>query len=108
MEYTKFVRKPFVVEAVEVTEDNIEEIAKYVGTIRKKDDGSSFIQVDRRLIPNILTVYPGFWLTRMGGNTRCYSARVFNEQFAPMDSSMEELVEKINGPEEFISVGSED
>lgn len=97
MDFTTFVRKPFVVEAVEITEDNIEEIATYVGTIMKKEDGSPYIQVDRRLIPNILTVYPGFWLTRMGGNTRCYSPRVFNEQFVEMDNYKKELVEGLNG-----------
>lgn len=99
MQFQRFVRKPFVIEAVEVTEENIYEIAKYVGTIRKKEDGTTYIEVDRRLIPNILTVYPGFWLTRMGGSTRCYSPRVFKEQFVGADEDVDKLVNKINGKE---------
>lgn len=81
MEFTQFVRKPFVVEAVEVTTENMEEIAKYVGEVREKEDGSPFILVDRRLIPNVFRVYPGYWLTRMGDRTRCYSRKIFLEQF---------------------------
>ena len=81
LEFTEFVRKPFVVGAVEVTEENIEEVAKYVGDLKSKDDGTPYIQVDRKLVPNIYRVFPGFFMTRMGDNVRCYSRRVFLEQF---------------------------
>ncbi len=82
MEFNEYVRKPFLVEAVEVTEENIGEVAKYVGELREKDDGTPFIYVDRRLVPNIFRVYPGFFMTRMGDHIRCYSRKVFNEQFS--------------------------
>lgn len=81
MDFAEYVRKPFVVNAVLITEENIAEIAEHVGLLRKKDDGTSYIQVDRRLIPNVFRVYPGFWMTKMGDNYRCYSGRVFEEQF---------------------------
>lgn len=81
MEFTRFVRKPFVVEAIEITEENIEEIAREVGTIREKEDGTLYIQVDQRRVPNVLAVFPGFWMTKMGRNVRCYSRRVFLNQF---------------------------
>lgn len=82
VEFKKYTRKPFDVEAVEITDDNIEEVAEFIGTIRTKDeDNTKFIQVDRRLIPNVFRVYPGFFMTRMGDNIRCYSPRTFNEQF---------------------------
>lgn len=82
---SKYVRKPFLVEAVEVTEANIKELAEFIGTVRKKPDGTSFIAVDRRLIPNVFRVYPGFWMTRMGDNIRCYSAKIFNDQFIELE-----------------------
>ncbi len=47
MEFTTFVRKPFTVEVVEVTDENIAEIAELVGTLRCKEDGSRYIHVDR-------------------------------------------------------------
>jgi hypothetical protein len=81
MEFTEYVRKPFTVEAVEITEENLYEAAEFIGTIRKTDEGRTYIQVDRRLIPNVDRVYPGFWMTRIGGNVRCYSAKIFKEQF---------------------------
>lgn len=92
MEFKKYVRVPFNVEAVEVTVDNIEEVAKSVGTLRHKEDGTPYIQVDRRLIPNIFRVYPGFWMTKMGDNIRCYSKRMFTEQFVPGPEEGEEDV----------------
>lgn len=81
MDFTTFVRKPFIVEAVEVTTENIAELAKMIGTLREKDNGTPYIQVDRRLVPNVYRVYPGFWVTMMGDNIRCYSKRIFTEQF---------------------------
>lgn len=81
MEFTTYVRKPFIVDAVEITADNIEEVAKYVGDLREKEDGTQYILVDQRLVPNVERVYPGFFMTKMGENVRCYSKRIFKEQF---------------------------
>lgn len=93
MEFTTFVRKPFTVEAVEVTKENISDIAEHVGTLRQKEDGTPFIQVDRRLVPNIFRVYPGFWMTRMNDNIRCYSKRVFTEQFVMTSEEIDQWVQ---------------
>ena len=97
MEFTTFVRKPFVVDAVEVTAENIGEVAKYVGDLREKEDGTPYILVDRRLVPNVFRVYPGFFMTRMGENVRCYSKKIFKEQFMVQDDQIKEWVNFING-----------
>lgn len=97
MEFTTFVRKPFIVEAVEITAENIGELADLVGALREKEDGTPYIQVDRRLVPNIFRVYPGFWMTRMGDNIRCYSQKVFREQFARNEPDIETWVKFMNG-----------
>lgn len=96
MEFEEFVRKPFIVNALEITEDNIAEVAEHVGTLRTKEDGTSYIHVDRRLIPNVFKVYPGFWMTKMGDNYRCYSAKIFNAQFVPITQEISEWVDFIN------------
>lgn len=88
MEFSSFVRKPFVVQAVEVTVDNISEVAKYVGDLREKEDGTKYILVDRRLVPNVFRVYPGFYMTKMGENVRCYSRKIFREQFVEEDENI--------------------
>lgn len=97
MEFTTFVRKPFVVDAVEVTTENIGEVAKYVGDLREKEDGTPYILVDRRLVPNVFRVYPGFFMTRMGENVRCYSKKIFKEQFVIQDDQIKQWIEYING-----------
>lgn len=80
MEFIQFVRKPFTVEAVEITADNIAEVAKLVGEVKTKND-VTFIILDRRIVPNVNRAYIGWFMTRLGDHYRCYSAKVFREQF---------------------------
>lgn len=97
MEFATFVRKPFVVEAIEVTTENIGEVAKYVGDLREKEDGTPYILVDRRLVPNVFRVYPGFFMTKMGENVRCYSRKIFKEQFTEQNDSIKAWIEFMAG-----------
>lgn len=80
MEFKTFIRRPFQVEAIEITEENLEEVAALVGQIRTKD-GATFIALDRRIIPNVHRAYVGWYLTCLGENYRCYAPKVFTEQF---------------------------
>lgn len=80
MEFSQFIRKPFVVQAIEITEENMEDVAKYIGTVRTKGD-VTFIALDRRIVPNVSRAFVGWWLTILGDNYRCYAPKVFNEQF---------------------------
>jgi hypothetical protein len=93
MNFTTFVRKPFVVDAIEVTTENIAEVAKYVGDLREKEDGTPYILVDRRLVPNVFRVYPGFFMTKMGENVRCYSRKIFKDQFIIQTDEIKPWVE---------------
>lgn len=98
MEFNTFVRKPFAVEAVEITEDNMAEVAAMIGTIRHKENGSPYIAVNRRLVPNLFRVYPGFWVTKMGEgeNVRCYSKRVFEQQFVQTTPDIDAWISYLN------------
>lgn len=96
MDFIEFVRKPFIVEAVEITVDNISEIADLVGELKEKPDGTPFIFVDRHLVPNVYRVYPGFWMTRMGDHIRCYSRKVFREQFTESSEEIQTWVDFMN------------
>lgn len=100
MQFATYVRKPFLVEATEVTEENLAEVAELIGLggkVRTEEDGTRYISVDRRLVPNINRVYVGFWVTKMGDNYRCYSQRVFKKQFVENEESIEKWVNFING-----------
>ncbi len=105
MEFNKFVRKPFVIEAIEVTEENIAELSKSIGTLCKKADGTPYIQVDRQLVPIIDKVYPGFWVTKMEHNVRCYSERTFKEQFVKSTEDIEKWVSSLNQRPEVVADG---
>jgi hypothetical protein len=95
MELKTFVRKPFSVEAIEITEDNIAELAPLIGALKEKEDGTPYIQVDRKKVPNIYRVFPGFWMTKMDKNIRCYSNKIFHEQFTESTGTVKEAVEMI-------------
>lgn len=97
LDLNTFVRKPFTVEAVEITPENIEEVSKFVGELKKKEDGTPFILVDRRIVPNVHRVYPGFWMTRMGDNIRCYASHIFTDQFTESTPAIMEWVDFLNG-----------
>jgi hypothetical protein len=97
LEFNSFIRKPFTVDAVQVTEDNMAEVAKLVGELKEKDDGTPFIQVDKKKVPNIYRVFPGFWMTRMGNHIRCYSPKIFHDQFVQDNPQIREWVDFVNG-----------
>lgn len=99
LEFTTFVRKPFTVQAVRITESNIEEVAEFVGEVRYLDEAQKkpYIHVNRRLVPYVLKVFPGFWMTRLGDEIRCYANKVFHEQFIESDNHVVEAVGMING-----------
>lgn len=97
LEYSTFVRKPFVVEAVQITAENISEIAKHVGRVRfNRGTNEKYIQVNPNLVANLEHVYIGFWMTKMDGNTRCYANRVFLEQFVGVTPEIAALIDSID------------
>lgn len=90
MNFTTYIRKPFEVEAVQITEENIQEIADLIGVVRtvKTDSGvKRYIAIDRLIIPNVHKAVVGSWLTKMGPEERyhCYADRVFKRMFEKRD-----------------------
>lgn len=95
MEFTRFIRKPFTVEAVEVTVENIHELSQFIGDFGEDENGP-YIQADRKKVPTVFRVVPGYWVTKMGSQIRCYSARVFMDQFIETSGPIEDWVKYIN------------
>lgn len=85
--FQNYVRTPFLVEAAVITDENIEEVAALVGNVRIKN-GERYIALDRRVVPNISRAFIGWYVTRLGDNFRCYSPKVFAEQFEQMNDTM--------------------
>lgn len=91
LEFKPYLRKPFMVQAVEVTRDNIAEVAEHVGRLSQEEDGTPVIIVDREKVQGGFRVYPGFFMTKMEEHDfiRCYSRKAFHEQFMASDTASE-------------------
>lgn len=110
MEFTKFVRKPFVVEGLEITRENIADVARFIGELREVEGLAPYIIVDERYVPNVDRVYIGYFMTKMGSNVRCYSRNIFRKQFVEQTEAMRDLIDLIDGrnvPEETPQVVNE-
>ena len=105
MEYTEYDRVSFRVEAVEVTEDNFDEVFALIGKeIKDTPQGKRYILIDRRIIPNGHKAQVGGWITVMDDKIRYYSKTAFNEQFVPVNgpsdvSSLTETLDILGDPE---------
>ena len=84
MIFNTYKRRPFVVQAVQITPENIEECAELIGEVGYTPEGEAFIRVNKRIVPNINRAYAGWWITRMEDNLRCYNPKVFVAQFEPV------------------------
>jgi hypothetical protein len=87
MEFNKYVRRPFSVEAIQITKENIEEVAKLVGTYHVKD-GVGYISLDRRIVPLVKRAYLGWWITFLDDTYRCYTSKLFKSQFIDQEPVM--------------------
>lgn len=86
MDFKQYTRRPFVVEAVEITEENLEEVAALIGGIREAN-GQRWIILDRSVVPNISRAEVGWYLTRLNDKYHCYAPKVFNAQFVLADAA---------------------
>jgi hypothetical protein len=103
MNFTEFVRKPFKIEAEQITNENMDEVCELIGHEVRTQGESRYIVVNRRIVPNGYRAYAGWWITQMGDNFRCYPKRVFEDQFVPMSDEWATWFE--DAPEEDL-VGS--
>jgi hypothetical protein len=99
LDYQTFVRTPFKIEAVEVTEENITQIAEMLGSKIYEDNrtGNTFIGVDNEQMPGIYRIYAGFWVTRMGHRFRAYSQQRFLKEFVKLTDGVAGWVKMAEG-----------
>ena len=84
IETTTYVRKPFEVEAVEVTEENIEEVKDWCqGYLDTETDKRLFIKVKvaRALNERQTKAYSGDWVLYAGTGFKVYTAKAFHRTF---------------------------
>lgn len=85
METTKFTRKPFEVEAVQVTDQNIDEVASWCQGEVITLDGVKHIKVRvLRVINERQTqAFVGDWVLYAGTGYKVYPDKAFKKSFSP-------------------------
>lgn len=94
METVKYVRKPFYVEAVQVTAENLEQVAEWAkGEIRRAqgpngEGEQSYIKVwvQRPLDERQTMAFVGDWILYAGTGFKVYTQRAFDKSFELADT----------------------
>ena len=99
LDYQTFVRTPFKIEAVEVTDENLSHIAEMLGSKVFTDTrtGNNFIGVDNEQMPGTYRIYAGFWVTKMGHRFRAYSQQRFLKEFVRLTDGVAGWVKMAEG-----------
>ena len=92
IETTKYARKPFYVDAVQVTAENMEEVAKWCqGSVQLNDkDSKNFIKVrvHRPLTEKQTEAYVGDWVLYAGTGYKVYTDKAFHNSFEKVDDTI--------------------
>lgn len=89
----KFVRVPFEVEAVQVTAENIEEVAAWCnGTVERlgedgKDDRYIHVRVHYPISPRQTKAFIGDWVLYSKNGFKCYNPVAFKKNFVLADET---------------------
>ena len=83
MKTHKFARKPFYVDAVRVTESNMEEVAKWCqGDIQSNEVGKFIsVQVFRPMGERQTQAFVGDWVLYAGSGFKIYTPKAFDKAF---------------------------
>jgi hypothetical protein len=93
---TRYVRKPFYIDAVQVTDANINDVAKWCGGEVRTADNSTFVKVrvHRPLNERQTQAFPGDWVLYAGTGFKVYTPKAFNKSFVlARDANKDEPVE---------------
>lgn len=88
MDIQKFVRRPFAVRGVQVTEENIHEVSEWVGgEVKLNGAGKQYIQVDVKhaLNDKQKQAFIGDWVLNTKKGNKVYMDRAFKANFRAYD-----------------------
>lgn len=88
LEITKYLKRPFEVQAVQVTAENIYDVAKWCQGDLSSNGADKFIKV--RVIHAVnerqTQAFVGDWVLYAGTSYRVYTDKAFGKSFLPVDS----------------------
>ena len=100
METTTYARKPLIVDAVQVTEENMLEVAKWCkGKVYADKNNQMVIEVKvlHPLSSNQNTALPGDWILKSNQGFKIYADSAFKKGFEKVKSSDEEIGDALRG-----------
>jgi hypothetical protein len=92
LETRAFQRKPFIVQAVQVTLENMPEVVKWCGgNLRQDDLHRPYIKVEVHRAANAkqTMAYDGDWVLISATGARVYTDYAFNKSFEPMGAEVD-------------------
>jgi len=99
----KYARKPFYVDAVQVTEGNMQDVAKWCqGSVQSTDAGENFIKVrvHRPLNERQTKAFVNDWILFAGTGYKVYTPKAFNQSFEPAaEYKTETGIKELDEPE---------
>ena len=84
LETVKYARKPFLVDSIQVTAENMEDVAKWCeGTLETNSRGDQFIRVavHRPLYDRQTKAFAGDWVLFAGNGFKVYTVKAFETSF---------------------------
>lgn len=113
LETTQYIRKPFSIDAVQVTDDNIKEVAKWVDSEVRTDSQGQYVKVrvHRPLNDRQTKAYVGDWVLYAGTGYKVYTPKAFAQSFEQVsgeskmiDTSAPKKSPKNNDDDEIVGV----
>lgn len=86
MKTSKYIRKPFAVDGIQVTAENMADVAAWCdGEIQSDYNSTSFIKVkvQRVLNERQTQAYVGDWVLSAGTGFKVYTEKAFRNSFEP-------------------------
>lgn len=90
----QYTRKPFTIEAVQVTSESLSDLAVWCnGSVMLDDKGHNYIKVKvtSPQTPKQTMAYPGDWLLASRNGYKVYTDRAFKKNFIPAKEMVEAL-----------------
>lgn len=89
LDILEYVRRPFEVQAVQVTEENLQTVADWCeGELRETADGKQFIKVKvyRPVSSRQSRAFVGDWVLYSGKAYKVYNTKAFEQSFVPKEA----------------------
>jgi hypothetical protein len=90
IETSKYVRKPFYVDAVQVSAENMNDVAAWCSGDIQASDKSKFIKVDvaKPISERQTMAFAGDWILSAGPGFKVYTNRAFQNSFEAVNDGM--------------------